>query len=211
MEADFGWSYETRPLFIAASGYEDQDMFRTVRATQADRTMPLPGDNIVPDPDVVMDRAFDLPHDPSRVWPWFVQLGKNRAGWYLPRAIESMFPRRSRALRSIDPSLQNLRVGTIINDWGGRDAYFKVAILEPPHVLVHQSKRGDIRVSWAIVLLPEGVDGTRVHLRLRLGPVRRRFLVETFGGLVDALTIVGLAAGLRERLSAPPGAATVHF
>ncbi len=45
--------------------------------------------------------------------------------------------------------------------------------------------------------------GTRVHLRLRLaGPGHRR-LVEIGGGLLDLLTIAGLAAGLRERLAEP--------
>jgi hypothetical protein len=34
-------------------------------------------------PDVVMDRAFTLPAAPAQVWPWFNQLGKNRAGWYM--------------------------------------------------------------------------------------------------------------------------------
>jgi hypothetical protein len=39
-----------------------------------------------------------------------------------------------------------------------------------------------------------------VHLRLRLGPVRRRWLARTAGEFVDALTIAAMAAGLRERL-----------
>ncbi len=180
-----------------------------VKATQAEKRLRLPGDEIVPDADIVMDRAFTLPQDPLHVWPWFVQLGKNRAGWYLPHIVESVFPRRSRALRSIEPSLQNLYVGKIIDDWGGRDASFEVAVFEPPHILVHKSKRGDMRISWAIVLRSQA-DGsatgsTRVHLRLRVASVRHKFLFETFGGLVDALVTVGLAAGLRERLSSPSG------
>lgn len=48
---------------------------------------------------------------------------------------------------------------------------------------------------------PDG-EGTRVHLRLRLGPVRRKRLAEYVGGALDWATIVGLAAGLRERLAA---------
>jgi hypothetical protein len=41
-----------------------------------------------------------------------------------------------------------------------------------------------------------------VHLRLRLPPVRRRWLALTGGELIDALTVAGLAAGLRERVAA---------
>ena len=40
-----------------------------------------------------------------------------------------------------------------------------------------------------------------MHLRLRLGPVRRVWLAEHVGGLFDALTIAGMAAGLRERVA----------
>jgi hypothetical protein len=40
-----------------------------------------------------------------------------------------------------------------------------------------------------------------VHLRLRLGPVRRVWLAETVGDWFDGLTIAWMAAGLRERLA----------
>ncbi|MFC4950677.1 hypothetical protein [Pseudonocardia sp. GCM10023141] len=45
-------------------------------------------------------------------------------------------------------------------------------------------------------------EGTRVLLRLRLGPVRHVRTAVTVGGLFDLLTIAGMAAGLRERLTA---------
>ena len=158
------------------------------------------GDDLVPDPDVVMDRAFTLPAVPDRVWPWFAQLGKNRAGWYLPRWCETVVPARRRGLRHLDPALQHLRPGDVIDDWGGRDATFEIVTHDPPHTLVHRSRRGAIALSWAITLRDEGTDRTRVHLRLRMSGVRRRRLAEYGGGLLDLLTIAGLAAGLRERV-----------
>ena len=173
---------------------------RSVDPTPVERAARLPGDDLVPSADVVMDRAFTVPGAPETVWPWFVQLGKDRAGWYLPNAVERFVPRRRRAARAIDPSRQDLAVGDVIPDWGGRDATFEVAILEPPHTLVHVSSRGAMRISWAITLTDAGDSSTRVHLRLRLGGVRRPRLARVAGGFVDWLTIVGLAAGLRERL-----------
>lgn len=173
--------------------------FAAVRPTAAERAAALPGDKLVPDPDVVMDRAFDLPAPPATVWPWFVQLGKQRAGWYLPRTIERLVPLRRRGLRRIEPRWQQLSVGDVIPDWGGHDETFTVAVLDPPHALVHRSTRGRIELSWAIVLSP-GPTGTRAHLRLRLGGVRRARLAEYGGGAIDLLTIAGLAAGLRERV-----------
>lgn len=158
------------------------------------------GDDLIAAPDVVMDRGFDLPAPPAAVWPWIVQLGKGRSGWYLPQRVEALVPPNRRALRRIDPTLQQLQVGDVIDDWGGPDATFEVVTLEPPATLVHRSTRGAMRVSWAIQLHPEAPAGTRIHLRLRLAGVRHPRLAELGGGLLDLLTIAGLAAGLRERL-----------
>jgi hypothetical protein len=169
-------------------------------ATAAERRTPLPGDDLV-DADVVMDRGFDLPAPPDRVWPWLVQLGKRRAGWYLPVTVERFVPPRRRALRRIEPPWLDHEVGDAIPDWGGADATFTLAAIEPPRVLLYTSRRGRTDVTWCLHLTPTAPGGTRVHLRLRMGPVRHRRLAETGGGLFDALTIMGLAAGLRERVS----------
>jgi hypothetical protein len=176
-------------------------VFASVAASAADVARPLPGDDLVPDADVVMDRAFDLAAPPERVWPWFVQLGKRRAGWYLPRAVERLVPPSRRALRHLDPDLvAEARVGHVIPDWGGKRATFQIAVLDPPRALVHTTRRGHTRGSWAIVLAPYD-GGTHVQLRLRLSPVRRVRLARTLGEAVDASTVAGLAAGLRERVS----------
>lgn len=181
-------------------------MFASVRAPTEDVARDLPGDGLVSGVDaVVLDRAFDLAAPPEVVWPWFVQLGKTRAGWYLPRSLERFAPPSRRGLRRLDPALlAEVGVGQVIPDWGGRDATFEVAILEPPHVLVHTTRRGHTDGSWAIVLAayddPEG-PSTHVQLRLRLAPVKRKWLARSFGEAIDAATVAGLAAGLRERLA----------
>jgi len=168
-------------------------------ATVAEVAAPRAGDDVVPEADVVMDRGFDLGAEPAQVWPWIVQLGKGRAGWYLPRVVERVVPKSRRAARAVLPRWQGLAVGDVIPDYGGADATFEVVQVDAPHTLVYRSTRGHTDVSWAITLTPRE-HGTRVHLRLRLGPVRRVKLAENFGGLFDALTIAGMAAGLRERL-----------
>jgi hypothetical protein len=174
-----------------------------VDATPEEVAAPMPGDELVPHADVVMDRAFTLDAEPERVWPWFVQLGKRRAGWYLPAYAERLIPLNRRGLRHLDERWQGLAVGDVIPDWGGRDETFTVAALRAPHTLVHTSRRGKADVSWAITLSPYGRGATRVRLRLRIGPVKRRWLAEHGGGLVDLVTVAGLAAGLAERLREP--------
>lgn len=159
-----------------------------------------PGDDLVPDADVVMDRAFTLDAAPDVVWPWLVQLGKRRGGWYLPRAVERAVPRSRRAVRALDERWVDLDVGDVIPDYGGRDETFEVALIDPPRTLVYRSRRGRVDVSWSITLADEAPGRTRVRLRLRLAPVRRKWLANSAGDLFDALTIAGMAAGLRERL-----------
>ena len=160
----------------------------------------------MPDARVVIDRATTLPAPPERVWPWIVQLGKRRGGWYFPGWVEAVIPRHRRGLRHVEPRWQRLAVGDVIPDWGGPGATFEVAMLDPPRALVHRSirERGDrdpVRISWALVLTPVGA-GTRLHLRLRISALGRRAprLMTTLAGLVDEATVAPLFAGLAERL-----------
>jgi hypothetical protein len=185
-------------------------VFGSVASGEAERRAARPGDGLIARPDVVMDRAFTVAAPPAVVWPWLVQLGKKRAGWYLPAAVERFLPPGRRAARGIRPAWQRLGPGDVIPDYGGRDETFQVAAIEPESALVYRSTRGRMNVTWSITLLPVAAGdpaaagqgtGTRVHLRLRLGPVRRRWLARTGGEFIDALTIAAMAAGLKERLA----------
>ena len=173
--------------------------FAGITATPAEVGAVHPGDDLVEPADVVMDRAFTLRQPPEVVWPWLVQLGKQRAGWYLPRRVERLVPPSRRALRHVEPRWQGLAVGDVVPDYGGQHETFQVAALEPASHVVYTSRRGHTDLTWTLHLSRDGV-GTRVHLRLRLGPVRRVRLAETVGGWFDAVTVAGMAAGLRERL-----------
>ncbi len=159
----------------------------------------------MPRADVIMDRAFTVGTSPDVVWPWLVQLGKQRAGWYLPRAVEAAVPPSRRALRGIDARWQQLQVGDVIPDYGGRNETFQVAELAAPDQLVYRSRRGRTDVSWSITLqamtAAAGTKQTRIYLRLRMAPVRRKRLAKTVGELFDLLTVASLATGLRERLA----------
>ncbi|HEV7191896.1 MAG TPA: DinB family protein [Jatrophihabitantaceae bacterium] len=182
-----------------------------VTASAAEIAAALPGDDVVPDPDVVMDRAFTLDADPETVWPWLLQLGKARAGWYLPRRVERFVPRSRRAIRHVDARWLQLRPGEVIPDYGGQDASFEAVRVEAPVVLVYRSRRGRTELSWAIHLCQVRPPGrppvTRVQLRLRLAPVRHRWLARTAGEALDVLTVAAMAAGLKERLATEPPAA----
>ena len=174
-------------------------MFASTAVTAVERSTRRPGDDVVDPADVVMDRAIDVTAAPEAVWPWIVQLGKQRGGWYLTRRVEHVVPRSRRALRHVDPRWQGVVVGDVVPDWGGADATFRVLSLDPGRSLVYGSQRGRTDLTWSITLEPT-VSGTRIFFRLRLAPVRRRWLANSLGEFFDALTITGLAGGLRERL-----------
>jgi len=188
----------------------------------ADLVAPLPGDELVERPDFVVDRAAGLPAPPAAVWPWLVQLGKERAWWYLPAWAERfVWAEDKRGARRIVPELQGLAVGDAVPDWGPGDPVFRVASLDPPHALVYHSLRQRsnqwrspeqntprppdcLELSWALVLAPLPGGRARLHIRLRAAGVgRTRPLIELGGGLIDYATIVLLFSGLRERLTTP--------
>lgn len=171
-----------------------------VRPTAAERAAVLPGDDLLEPADVVMDRAFSLDAPPEAVWPWVAQLGKGRGGWYFPGLVERLLPRRGRGLRHVDPALVDLSAGDVVPDWGGRDASFTVAEVQPPSHLLYRSLRGHTEFTWVLHLTPVG-PGTRLHLRLRMAPVRHDRIAAVAGGAVDLATIAALAVGLRERVT----------
>ncbi len=177
----------------------DRLTHRWVVPTEAEIRSPLPGDGVVPNPDAVMDRGFTVTGTPEDVWPWIVQVGKGRAGWYLPRSVERVLPRGNRAIRAVDPQWQNLAPGDIVPDYG-RNETLEVVSIDTPRALVYKSQRKQMLLTWVIVLSTATPTTTRVHLRLRMGPIRRKRLVATVGEIFDWLTIAGMARGLSERV-----------
>ena len=51
-------------------------------ATHEETSGAYPGDGLIPDPAHSSTMATALPAPPERVWPWLVQMGYDRAGWY---------------------------------------------------------------------------------------------------------------------------------
>lgn len=183
----------------------------------------LPGDDLITDPLMVIDRHATFSAAPDAVWPWLVQLGKGRGGWYAPAWLERVVPRARRGRRSIDPSLQDVAPGTVAADWGPGDPVFHAITVDAPCALVWLSLRDPaaghrwpahdtppwgpdvLAFSWALLIQPDAGGGTHLHIRLRMDKSawrtnpRFRFMRPAFD-IVDWVTVVALFAGLRERV-----------
>ena len=162
----------------------------------------LPGDALIADAPLSWDREAILAASPAQVWPWLLQLGKGRGGWYLPARVERGLPPSRRALRHIDPAFVTVAVGDRVPDYGP-GGWFEARTVDPERALVWWTRRGrDLEFSWALVCEPVAT-GTRLRVRIRMNRRlggRTRPLLEGGGELVDRAFIAIMLAGLRERV-----------
>ena len=74
-------------------------------ATDQELAMALPGDEMVQRPHFNFTRAVTIQARPEEIWPWLVQIGYGRAGWYSYDLLDNLG--RPSAERII-PELQQL-------------------------------------------------------------------------------------------------------
>jgi hypothetical protein len=92
----------------------------------------FPGAGIVPDGRRVATMAVTIDAPPSRVWPWLLQMGCDRAGWYSwDRLDNGGVPSAER----LHPEWQDVAVGDRLASTPSGRAWFQVAALEPERFL----------------------------------------------------------------------------
>ena len=79
-----------------------------VDPTESDRMMP--GDDLVDGPDAIDTRAIDIDAPVEAVWPWLVQMGYGRAGWYSYDVFDMDVP----SALSVEQRWQSLAIGDIL-------------------------------------------------------------------------------------------------
>lgn len=120
-------------------------------ATDEEVDSPLPGDQFIPHPMIETTHAVTINATPAQVWPWIVQGGYGRAGWYtdadwykyfeafmLPATVpgdERPQSLRPRSADTILPEFQHLAVGDIVPDGPPGSAFFTVVQVEPNRTL----------------------------------------------------------------------------
>jgi hypothetical protein len=144
----------------------------------------LPGDDLVPQAPLQSTRAITIAATPETVWPWLVQLGYGRAGWYsydfAEKAIGVGDFVDGHSARRIVPELQQLAIGDVIrtDPAGGME----VVAAEPARTLVLEAgitatgqhvppasaqSAGAFHASWAFVLTPLPQGSCRLTTRFR--------------------------------------------
>jgi hypothetical protein len=91
--------------------------YRRWGAADGEVRMALPADDIVPHPKSEITCAITIRAPASRIWPWFVQLGCQRAGWYSYDLLDNGgVPSASRII----PEFQHIETGRWARPCQGR-------------------------------------------------------------------------------------------
>jgi len=147
---------------------------------RAEHAQHLPGDELLPDAADQLTHGITIGATPAQIWPWLVQMGCRRGGFY---SIDLFDNAGRRSAREIHPELQQIRVGDIVAATPDGDDGFEVLRAEPNQVLVlgglydpdaaEQLRFSDERperywqVTWAFVLHPRADGTTRLVVRAR--------------------------------------------
>ena len=142
---------------------------------------PLPGDEWLHDALAQSTDVVEIAAPPEAVWPWIVQLGCQRGGFYSWDLLDNG---GARSAREIHPELQRLAVGDVIPATPKGDDGFEVLAIDPERSIVlgglfdpdakkqlaftSDRPKHYWHVTWSFVLEPlEGLR-TRLHARARV-------------------------------------------
>src|SRR6516225_2561576 len=102
---------------VAAGYVLLQLLGRRAGSTQDERQRRLPGDQLVPRPQIVTDHAVTLDVASVAAWPWLTQIGWHLGGYYTPAWVDRLlFPDNWPSLDRLDPALvRDLHAGDVIS------------------------------------------------------------------------------------------------
>jgi len=168
-------------------------------ATDEEVRRPMPGDGLVSSPSFDATRAVTVQAPPRSIYPWIVQMGMTRAGWYSYDLLDNLG--RPSARRLI-PELQQIYAGQIIPM--SPDGKYGVYVKEfrENEWILWNDKEGD--TSWVWGMYPTQDGKTRLITRIRtkyrwLGLTALFNLLIEFG---DIIMMRKCMLGIKERAEA---------
>jgi hypothetical protein len=175
-------------------------------ASDDELRMALPGDELLPRPDLQATRAISIEATPADVWPWIAQLGQNRGGFHSYDWLENLVGVDIRTIDRIVPDLRIRAVGDAVN-LAPEVALSVVALEEERHLVLRGAVAPDgtgagapYDFTWAFVLMPRSDGSTRLVVRERYA-----YLTAWAAALVEPVEMVSLLMtermlrGIRDR------------
>jgi hypothetical protein len=157
--------------------------FRQWGATEEEHEMNLPIDDLVKRGCACTTRAVTVHAAPAEVWPWLVQIGQDRAGFYSYTVLENLVGLRMHNASRIEPAWQSRAAGDAVwladeQRWHDRgrqvaafvDAPSALVLVSPPDWQRLQSG-GRASGAWGFFVKSLDGDGSRLIVRSSGGPV----------------------------------------
>ena len=142
---------------------------RSTRAQRTERTLGLPGDYLVRPCTGAVTHAITIRRPRHEVWPWLLQMGAGRAGWYSYDFIDNG---RHHSAERVIPELQQIKVGSIMPWLPDATEGFMVLSVEPEYCLILcalSPSDGHLIMTWSFVLEEPEPGITRLIVRARAG------------------------------------------
>lgn len=133
-------------------------------ATDEEVQRSMPGDELISNPRYLATRAITIEATPDEIWPWLIQMGYKRAGFYGYDILENLgSPRGIPSAQSIVLEFQHFKVGDElpISPAGGLTFY----AIEPNRYLIWRGGMDWGGYTWA--LYPIDKNRTRLVSRAR--------------------------------------------
>lgn len=176
-------------------------------ADQVELSVLHPGDELLPDADLVATRATTVRAPADRVWPWLVQMGQGRGGFYSYDALENLVGLQIRSADVVEPRWQDLAVGDHVHL--APQVALEVARLDRDRAMVLRGAgpalpdedAAPYDFTWAFLLRPGREAGTTrlvVRERYRYREPWARWAVEPLT-LVSLVMTARMLRGIRDR------------
>jgi hypothetical protein len=169
-------------------------------ATEQEIAASFSGDELVPSPHVVYNRAVTINAAPEEVYPWIVQMGAEKGGMYSYTWFETNILRCELINADrIHEEWQDLKVGDPVKmcpgNWG--PVPYETALIEPDRALVigHQENGQWVDV-WQFILIPQTDSTTRLVVRGRDAKTGTIWVAIRPG---EFIMMRGMLLGIKER------------
>ncbi len=150
--------------------------------TPAEMHATLPGDNLFPDSTAAATHAITIHATPEQIWPWLMQIGQDRSGFYSYTVLENLFGADMPKVERLVPEWKPRVLGETVwfatpRRFGGQGRMI-ATVVEPNRAFAMVSANdwqalcsgGLVQEGmWTFALEPQKDGQTRLIARLRGG------------------------------------------